>query len=230
MKTIALKRLTLLFTTTALSVISGCTSLSGLGGSSSLSCALPAGSTCKPVIDVYKNTPPTTTTTSTSTSTNQSAPSAASVVGSGVAAAQGEASPSPLTVPVSAVQSMAAPRAYYAGNAASSRPAPTSGTPVRSATRMMRIWIAPYEDDEGALRDHGYLYVMVDAGRWQVEHNRATIVRQYGPIKGPKVSNTAPATQSPDQQARALITGAASDSASNGNNANGNTTSAQVTE
>jgi conjugal transfer pilus assembly protein TraV len=224
MKTIALKRLTLLFATAALSVITGCTSLSGLGGSSSLSCALPAGSTCKPVIDVYKNTPTTTT------STNQSAPSAASAVGSGVPAAQGEASPSPLTLPVSAVQSMAAPRAYYAGNAAASRPSPTSGTPVRSATRMMRIWIAPYEDDEGALRDHGYLYVMVDAGRWQVEHNRATIVRQYGPIKGPKVSNTAPVTQNPDQQARALITGAASESASNASNANGNNTSAQVTE
>jgi conjugal transfer pilus assembly protein TraV len=224
MKTIALKRLTLLFATTALSVITGCTSLSGLGGSSSLSCALPAGSTCKPVIDVYKNTP---TTTTSATPTNAAVVASAAPA---TPAVRGEASPSPLTIPVSAVQAMAAPRAYYAGNTASGRPAPTSGTPVRSATRMMRIWIAPYEDDEGALRDHGYLYVMVDAGRWQVEHNRATIVRQYGPIKGPKVSNTAPATQSPDQQARAMITGTASDSASNGNNGNGNATSAQVTE
>jgi conjugal transfer pilus assembly protein TraV len=93
---------------------------------------------------------------------------------------------------------------------------PTTGSPIRSQTRMLKIWFAPYEDDEGALRDQSFLYVMVDSGRWEVEHNKASIMKQFGPIKAPRAS--APAVSgaaTPSQEARSLVPGAGGDATAN---------------
>ena len=70
----------------------------------------------------------------------------------------------------------------------------TSGTPLRSAPRVLRIWVAPYEDSEGDLRDQTHIYVTVDRGAWQIEHTRRVIQDRFAPIRA-----VAPAAPSPAQ-------------------------------
>ncbi len=49
-------------------------------------------------------------------------------------------------------------------------PAPTSlaedQSPIRSAPKILRVWISPWIDDEGDLHQDGYVYVVVDHGAW----------------------------------------------------------------
>jgi conjugal transfer pilus assembly protein TraV len=60
-----------------------------------------------------------------------------------------------------------------------------SGTPIRSAPRVLRVWFAPWEDSDGDLHDQSYVYLPVDSGRWLVEHNRRRIQDTYRPVRAP---------------------------------------------
>lgn len=46
---------------------------------------------------------------------------------------------------------------------------------VRAVPRIMRVWIAPWEDAERDLHDQSYVYVTLDSGRWLVEHTRSAL-------------------------------------------------------
>ncbi|TFZ00084.1 type IV conjugative transfer system lipoprotein TraV [Ramlibacter humi] len=46
------------------------------------------------------------------------------------------------------------------------------GGGVRAVPRMMRIWVAPWEDSDGDLHDQAYLYITLDSGRWLLERAR----------------------------------------------------------
>ncbi len=54
--------------------------------------------------------------------------------------------------------------------ASANPPAPASlaegHPPIRSAPRILRVWISPWIDDEGDLHQEGYVYVVVDHGAW----------------------------------------------------------------
>ena len=50
---------------------------------------------------------------------------------------------------------------------------------------MLRLWTKPWEDADGDLWDQGYVYVQVDAGRWQIDHVRQRIRDQYAPLRPP---------------------------------------------
>ena len=63
-----------------------------------------------------------------------------------------------------------------------------SGTPVRTAPRVLRLWFAPWEDQDGDLHDQNYVYMQVDTGRWLIEHNRRRIQDAYRPVSAPSVS------------------------------------------
>lgn len=69
-----------------------------------------------------------------------------------------------------------------------------SGTPIRSAPRLLRVWFAPWEDTDGDLHDQSYVYLPVDSGRWLIEHNRRRIQDNYRPVRAPS-NVTAQATQ-----------------------------------
>jgi conjugal transfer pilus assembly protein TraV len=43
---------------------------------------------------------------------------------------------------------------------------PKSPSPIRSAPQILRVWITPWIDAEGDLHQEGYLFVVVDPGRW----------------------------------------------------------------
>lgn len=60
----------------------------------------------------------------------------------------------------------------------------SSGEAIRSQPRVMRIWVAPWEDADGDLHDQSFIFVTVDSGRWLIEHNRARIRQGYAPAKG----------------------------------------------
>lgn len=60
-----------------------------------------------------------------------------------------------------------------------------SGTPIRSAPRVLRVWFAPWEDSDGDLHDQSYVYLPVDSGRWLIEHNHRRIQDSYRPVRAP---------------------------------------------
>lgn len=79
------------------------------------------------------------------------------------------------------------------GNSAMTKPI-HSGTPIRSAPRMLRIWFAPWEDTDGDLHDQSYVYLPVNSGRWLIEHNLLRIQDNYRPVRAPS-NQTAQAAQ-----------------------------------
>ena len=62
-----------------------------------------------------------------------------------------------------------------------SRATPSSGTPIRTQTEVLRIWVAPYQDTDGDLIDQSYTYVTLNEGRWLIEHNQAQIIQEFQP-------------------------------------------------
>lgn len=62
-----------------------------------------------------------------------------------------------------------------------------SGTPIRSAPLVLRVWFAPWEDSDGDLHDQSYVYLPVDSGKWLIEHNRRRIQDAYRPVRAPAV-------------------------------------------
>jgi conjugal transfer pilus assembly protein TraV len=68
-----------------------------------------------------------------------------------------------------------------------------SGTPIRTAPLVLRVWIAPWEDTDGDLHDQSYLYMPVDSGKWLIEHNRRRIQDAYRPVRPPVAQGPAPA-------------------------------------
>ena len=74
----------------------------------------------------------------------------------------------------------AEPRSYGASPPAGT--APAAGTPLLSPPRVLRLWLAPWVDEDGDLHDQAYLYVMWHRGAWPLGHTEADIRRQFAPI------------------------------------------------
>jgi conjugal transfer pilus assembly protein TraV len=136
-------------------VLSGCASgLSGIGGSASYSCSAPEGVSCMSVTGLHANV------------TNGTLPA--------------------LQPPQNAVSTPAKEAGPEAGKAGSAVPvspqltqAPYSGQPIRTPARVLRVWMAPFEDTDADLHDQKYLYVTVHTGRWMLEANQMAVQRQY---------------------------------------------------
>ena len=141
----------------ALPLLTAC-SITGLGSASGqYSCGAPAGVTCMRMTDVYASTLNT--------------PSPATAV------AGSEAKPSSTKTTSSTETQPLRPQAG-AG-------VPAIDMPLRSGPRVVRMWVAPYEDSDGDLVDESRLYVQVDGGRWLIEHQRHAIASAYAPLKPP---------------------------------------------
>ena len=57
---------------------------------------------------------------------------------------------------------------------------------LRASPRILRLWVAPWEDSDGDLHEQSFLYVVVDPGRWLIEHNRSAIRDEFMPITPPR--------------------------------------------
>jgi conjugal transfer pilus assembly protein TraV len=165
----------------SLMVLAGCTSLSGLDGSSSLSCKAPDGVTCDSVSGIYANA---VRNNLPSQRSGNSAPTA------------GKASAAPSAPPV------ATPASAPAQSGVPSRPsapltATASAMPLRSSARILRLWFKPWEDADRDLYDQGYVYVQIDSGQWLIEHAQRQIREAYAPLRPPpRSAGPAPATGS----------------------------------
>ena len=165
-----------------LATVSGCMSLmSGLGGSESLSCKAPEGVVCTSVSGVYAN------------------------------AATIAAKAAPQAIPASpAIPDIAA---LYSANAVAlskDKPATPSGSAVRSNPRVLRLWIAPWEDGDGDLHEESTVHVLVDNGRWLIDPVRAASRSRLDAVAPPlpvTAGNTAPkaATETPARSETLLM-------------------------
>jgi conjugal transfer pilus assembly protein TraV len=136
--------------------VSGCaSSLSGVGGTERYACKAPEGALCTSVSGVYANS------------------------------IHGAFRPAERQLPRA---SSAPPAAYGATPLVpdSATALDTFGTPrrLRSNARVLRVWIAPWEDSDGDLHEASTVHVLVDTGRWLIEHVR--------PAKGSRVDGVAP--------------------------------------
>lgn len=169
----------------AAAVFAGC-SASGLDAKESFACKAPEGVTCLSVSGVYE------------------ASRRSALPGQQPSAPQGTRDHHPATNPPRAAPIDSTGRSMPGAH----RAALSSGTPLRSAPRVLRIWLAPYEDSEGDLRDQSHIYVTVDEGRWQIEHTRRAIQDRFAPIRAlapvapPPATNGAAAGADPFPGAR----------------------------
>jgi conjugal transfer pilus assembly protein TraV len=137
-------------------MLAGCTSISGLTGSSSYACKAPDGVTCDSVSGTYANAVQNNLPSQRSRTT--APPTAAAAAGSATAR-----SAEPTQMAMSSV----------------------SPTPLRSSARILRLWFKPWEDADRDLYDQGYVYVQIDNGQWLVDHAQRQIRDAYAPLRPP---------------------------------------------
>jgi conjugal transfer pilus assembly protein TraV len=142
----------------AVLVLPGCTSMSGLSGSSSYACKAPEGVTCDSVSGTYAN------------AMQNNLPSQRQR----------------RTVPESSEHSdLPLPSMAAASAPALTVSLPATPASLRSSPRILRLWFKPWEDADHDLYDQGYVYVQIDAGQWQIEHVQRQIRDAYAPLKAP---------------------------------------------
>ena len=90
---------------------------------------------------------------------------------SGVYANATQGMPKPAKTPEHPFQT-ATPVIYDATSIAPDKSAALIGGPIRSNPRVLRLWIAPWEDADGDLHEAALVHVVMDTGRWLIEHVR----------------------------------------------------------
>ena len=140
-------------------MLSGCaSSLSGVGGTQSYACKAPIGAQCTSVSGVYANSGPA----------GHRAVSEALRLQQGLLATASAPDPARNTQSSATPSASTAPASGVLANAAKS----TTPAALRSPPRVMRLWIAPWEDADGDLHDASSIHVVVDTGRWLIERVR----------------------------------------------------------
>ena len=178
--------------------LSGCAStLSGVGGTQNYACKAPVGALCTSVSGVYANAlhgmaevprPPLTTPEPTmlgdaSGATKVSSP----FVETKPLSSSSEPSPARLDSP-SASATAFVTTSQPDGPPSGSEPA------LRSEPRVLRLWIAPWEDSDGDLHDASLVHVVVDTGRWLIERVRPVPRNRVDKITPPTAMATPPQT------------------------------------
>jgi len=168
----------------AIAALAGCSGTMGLGGSSEFACPLTGGVTCENVSSVYRM--------SRSGTLPSKAPAPSSTAPS--------SSATPTAPPIGELPEMAPPRPAAVATpvaVSTSTPSRSSGSspmPIRSQPRILRGWIAPYEDADGDLVGDAYVFIPVDSGRWMIEHARQRIRDAYAPARPAAAAATAPSS------------------------------------
>ena len=66
-------------------------------------------------------------------------------------------------------------------NGGGMRKTPYTGMPIRTPEQVIRVWIAPWEDKDGDLRDQSFVYLTLNSSRWQIAHNQEAIINDFRP-------------------------------------------------
>lgn len=151
--------LSIIATVLVVPLMAGCASvLNPLGGTDTFACKAPSGVTCTSVAGVYANA------AANNLPTQRQRPATATPT----TTAEAETASGGEVLPV---------RQMIASHT------PGAGSAIRSDPRVVRIWLAPWEDAEGDLHDQAYIYITVDTGKWLIEHTRASLRRDFAPLK-----------------------------------------------
>jgi conjugal transfer pilus assembly protein TraV len=81
------------------------------------------------------------------------------------------------------------PASYGASRAATAKTSAVPSAAIRSNPRLLRLWIAPWEDTDGDLHEEALVHVVVDTGRWLIEHVR--------PARRSRIDGVAPPIATP---------------------------------
>lgn len=76
----------------------------------------------------------------------------------------------------------------------------SSGKPIYRNPELLRIWVAPWEAADRTLYDQNYMYLVVNDGGWQIEHNRNQIRDAFAPIQAPKMNTPTPLSKVDDSR------------------------------
>jgi len=206
--------------------LGACTTASGLDAGNKFACSAPDGVTCMSVSGIYANSKagslpamqPRSATGSNEPAASATPPAAVGEAGSFAersmaqnASIVGSASGSGAGGSAREVVAYNAPAntVSYAGSTAKTTAkamsAPHSGAPLRTPERIVRIWMAPFEDAEGDLHDQKYFYVTVAPGSWTIEAHRANIkstFQQVTPLSRNNAANKEQSAPDPDQLAQ----------------------------
>lgn len=187
-------------TLAAAAILSGCGSVSGLDASDKFSCAAPDGVTCMSVSGIYAN------------ANANNLPGMRTDRGK---VDDDKGSVSAATESKNPTRDYGAPVGTYAmvGGTEKTSPktmtAPNSGMPLRTPERILRVWLAPFEDQDRDLHDQKYFYVTVNSGQWTIEANQERIRSRYQRVSPLSSSNPANAVReepaSPQQQAAQML-------------------------
>lgn len=110
---------------------------------------------------------------------------------SGIYANAAQGMPKPAKSPEHQSQT-ATPVIYGATSIAPDRSAAVSGGPIRTNPRVLRLWIAPWEDADGDLHEAALVHVVVDTGRWLIEHVRPVLRSRMDGVAPPVSSAQEP--------------------------------------
>jgi len=143
----------------------GCSSITGLDGSSSYGCKAPEGIKCDSVSGTYHNAMQNNL-----PSQRRSSLPSRQADGTG-------APPQPTLQPI-ATSSLSGAPGYAAA-------------PLRSQPRILRLWVKPWEDADRDLNGEGVVFVQVDNGQWLVDRVQRQAREPYAPIKASKKATTA---------------------------------------
>lgn len=191
-------RLAALFAGSAVLSLGGCASnLSGVGGTPTYACKAPAGAQCTSVSGVYANAGQGTrqllgSDAPRAVGSGALGASAADGTSHGPLVRSGAGAPAPK---VSPAETRPAP-APASGATTVAPTAPSGAVPaqsaaaLRTAPRVLRLWIAPWEDSDGDLHEASTVHVLIDHGRWLIERVRPA-------PRGPRMGVTPPAAQEP---------------------------------
>ena len=191
-----MKRLLLSLSIVALGA---CTSISGYDAESRFECTAPKGLSCVSVSQTYKvaeagqlpgergGTQPEGGDARGDTSRQEGpAKRVAEAYKERRAPSVQFTTPAPVTTAAAAAPGAATRLSPAAFNA------PSTGTHLRTPERLLRIWLAPFQDADGDLHDQRYVYVTVTPGQWTLESSRAAIKQRYQAVRLAKPEAPAP--------------------------------------
>jgi conjugal transfer pilus assembly protein TraV len=158
-------------------LLTGCMNLSGLGGSADYACKAPEGVTCDSVSGTYANAIQDNLPSQRGKRRGMGKPNEGSgeLKDGPARKAQTQAAPSNSALTPVAMAALA--------------------SPLRSSSRILRLWFKPWEDADRDLYDQGYVYVQIDAGQWLIDHAQRQIRDAYAPIRPPLKRAPSGATQ-----------------------------------
>lgn len=153
--------------------ITGCANYSGLDAESKFSCKAPDGVTCMSVSGIYANAK----SGNLPGQKKEDKESSYQVQGSETSNSRPRSADVNFNAPGNVVLGVTPPSQDKKSPKEMS--APNSGAPIRTPERILRVWLAPFEDSEGDLHDQKYFYVKVDSGSWTIEAHRANIRQRF---------------------------------------------------